>query len=500
MTEIVSSAASREPSPWASPRWQVAVAIGVGLSTVAALLGLWKLFAVGAAVSLVLILALVVASSIARGDADSIVIGWVFLYPLGYYLLSYPRDRPIIQFDRILILVLLACIMAAARKRAWNIPADLMRPAIAWLLFIAVTCISFLQGANPLTIGREIVDGLLLPTILGWYVVRQFRLSGHIKWLHVAICIMTLYSAVIGIAEVATHQDLLAFQSGDEYYTYDPNDPMGFIFLRANGPFLANQSYAIVGLISLFLLLFLWPMIREGASRSYRLLHGIACVAAVVEALLPMFRSILITLIVVVIIDAFYQTGIRRKIRLGMVALVPILIAALAIAAPGLLAERSSSSNLVSRLAQDQQTWRMFVDHPVFGVGLFNFMRVAQSNARYQVNGFGNEPPLDVPHNNLGWVAVETGIVGMIPFVASQVLLVVAFRRLSRRGDRGRTAWRFFLYIFLAYWLTGFTETAAEYGELNMWFIFAVALLYRYGIGESRTEVAALVPAPGDAC
>jgi O-antigen ligase len=132
-------------------------------------------------------------------------------------------------------------------------------------------------------------------------------------------------------------------------------------------------------------------------------------------------------------------------------------------------------------------------------VGLSNFTPVATTHPRYQA-AVDNIDPLNSPHNNLGWIAGETGIAGLVPFVLSQILLVVAFRRLAKRGERGRAAWKYFVFIFLSYWITGMSETSAYYGELNMWFIFAVALVYRYGVGETpECEQLALPVAEGAA-
>ncbi|HVU47798.1 MAG TPA: O-antigen ligase family protein [Terracidiphilus sp.] len=471
--------------PHLSRASQLVVAALTGVSVVAALAGGWKLAL--ALIALVAALALIalIAYSISKGDCDRILVGWVLLYPLGYYLLSYPRDRPVIQFDRLLIAVLVGCMMVTPNSRVWLIPKDLKRSAIAWGIFLAATFISFLRTDSILTVGRLIVDGLLLPALLGWYIVRQFRLDRYTKPLHFAICIISIYSACIGVMEVASQTDLLAFPASGDYLAYEPTDPTGFVFLRANGPFVSNTTFAIAGLISFFLLAFLWTLIRDNAGPVWRGLHIVGSSAAILQALLPLFRSVLLTLIAVIIIDLFWTTGFRRVIRLVVLATIPVIVIALAALAPGVFQDRSSSSNVYGRLAQDKQTLKIFIDHPVIGVGLFNFLPVAERSARYQADSFGNDPPVNFPHNNLGWLAVETGLVGIIPYLLSQALLLAAFWHLAKRSERGAKAARYFLFIFLSYWITGFTETAGSYGELNMWFVFAVAVLYRYGYGES---------------
>lgn len=461
-----------------------AAAIVLALVAAALLAGGWKSLAGFTAVALATALIAWLGYCAVKGNCDKILIGWVFLYPLGYYLLSYPRDRPVIQFDRMLILFIIMGMLTAPKFRTREVQADLKRVAIAFGLFLAVTGLSFFTGAKTVTVGRLIVDTLLLPAILGLYIVRQFRLEGNEKWLHAAICVISVYCAVIGVLEVATQTDLLAFQSSEDYLLNDPSDPTAFIFLRPNGPFMANNTYAIAGLISFFLLGFLWTVIRDNSGPVRRVLHLIGMTAALIQAMLPVFRSIFITLVIAAIIDLFWTAGFRRMLRLAFVGLVLTSAIIIGIMFPSVSQDRTSAANIYGRFAQDRQTWRIFIDNPVFGVGLYNFTPVAKSESRYQAD-LDNAPPLNYPHNNLGWLTAETGLVGIIPFLLSQVLLVAAFRRLAKRGAHGHSAWRFFVFIFLSYWITGMSETAAEYGELNMWFVFAVALLYLYGTSEN---------------
>lgn len=478
---------------FASGRRQTGAAIIAALAAVALMAGGWLILAGFAAAAFAFVLIAIGSIAMIKGDTDKFLIGWVFLYPVGYYLLSYPRERPVIQFDRLLILCLLMGILAAGKSRIRKIPVELKRSAIAWGLFLVVTAISFLMARKVITVGRLIVDNLLLPAILGWYMVRQFRLRGNEKWLHTAICVISIYSAAIGLAEVLLQKDLLAFPQSADYFANDPTDRTQFALLRPNGPFLANQSFAIVGLISLFLLAFLWTQIRDGAGPWRRVFHYTGLVAALLEANLPVFRSIFLTLILVVIIDVFWTTGYRRTLRLAVLAVFPTTVILIGLMLPSVLEDRKSSENVSNRLSQDRQTWRIFIDHPVFGVGLMNFTPTAGSQPRYQAD-LDNTPPLNFPHNNLGWIAAETGMVGFVPFALSQILLVAAFWRLAKRGERGRAVWKYFVFIFLSYWITGMTETAAYFGELNMWFIFAVGLLYCHGSSEQPVGAKQTLP------
>jgi O-antigen ligase len=146
------------------------------------------------------------------------------------------------------------------------------------------------------------------------------------------------------------------------------------------------------------------------------------------------------------------------------------------------------------RIAQDVQSWEVFADHPLVGVGLMNFTPVVQKTSRYQGIEYEGVEQVDFPHNNIAWIAAEMGVVGLVPYLISQILLIVAFWRLRRRGERGERAWKYFVFVFLSYWIPGLTASTGQAGDLNIWFAFALALLYRYGIGEARDEGTPLLP------
>jgi O-antigen ligase len=476
------------------PARQSGVLGAIGVATAALLLGAWKGALVAALALAVCGLVAYVTYAVAKGECDRIVVAWVLLFPLGYYFLSFPRERPVVQFDRTIVLVLFGAMLFASRSRTRPIPQDIKSAAVAWALFLTAAVVSLCRAANLLTAGRLLVDSFLCPAILGWYVLRQFRLAAHARVLHAAIAIISLYSAGIGIAEVLLQRDLLAFEASADYLAFDVNNPTGGIFLRANGPFGTNNSFALVGLISFFLLAFLWRVISNEAGAAHRTLHALGISAALLQALLPMFRSVLLTLIVVIVLDMFWSTGFRRMLPLFALGLVILSAAGLAAIAPGVFAERSGTENFYGRLAQHRQTLRIVADHPLLGIGMTNFARVVSSDVRYRAVSYAGFDAETTPHNNVAYLTVETGLVGALPYVASQVLLWVAFWRLRRRGGRGRMVWKYFVYIFLAYWISGMTLSSGYFGDLNHWFVFALCLLYAFGTQSDQSAAPLLSP------
>ena len=478
--------------PSASPAHQKAALGGVGLATAALLLGAWKGLLVAALALAICAVVAYVIYSVATGACDGILLAWALLFPLGYYFLSYPRDRPVLQFDRTIVMLLLGGIVFARGCRRQAIPPEMKRAAIAWAIFLGAAFLGCCRAANLLTSGRLLVDSFLCPAILGWYVLGQFRPASRARHLHAVISIISIYSAGIGVAEVVLQRHLLAFAASADYLARDIDDPTGGILLRPSGPFGTNNSFALVGLISFFLLAFLWNVMRGEAqacgslTATHRLLHVMGISAALLQSLLPLFRSVLLTLLVIIFLELFWSSGFGRAWRVLALATIFLIAAGLAALAPGVFRDRSGAENVYGRIAQHRQSLRMVADHPLFGIGMTNFAAVVGREVRYRAVSYEGFEAETTPHNNLAFVAVETGLAGVLPYIASQLLLWTAFRRLRGRGERGRLAWRYFVFIFLAYWISGMTLSSGYFGDLNHWFVFAFTLLYSFGAGTAE--------------
>jgi hypothetical protein len=48
--------------------------------------------------------------------------------------------------------------------------------------------------------------------------------------------------------------------------------------------------------------------------------------------------------------------------------------------------------------------------------------------------------------------------------------------------------WKYFLYIFLSYWVSGLSLTSGHYGDLNLWYLLTLAVLYKYGVTDEAEE------------
>jgi O-antigen ligase len=180
-----------------------------------------------------------------------------------------------------------------------------------------------------------------------------------------------------------------------------------------------------------------------------------------------------------------------------LLASVGLIFLASLLAPASMVEERSSSENVYGRVAQFEQSLRVFADHPVLGVGFWNFHEFVMGEARYKAS-YEGVPSLDWPHNNLIEVLTETGVIGFVPYVMAHVFLLMAMWQLRQLSSSGCLAWKYYVYLFLSYWITGLTESSG-YSPLNLGYVFAVTVSYKYALTEPDLIQPAEVQVPDEA-
>jgi O-antigen ligase len=171
----------------------------------------------------------------------------------------------------------------------------------------------------------------------------------------------------------------------------------------------------------------------------------------------------------------------------GLIFIAPLF-------APKVFEDRSSSENAFGRIAEFKQSLQVFVDHPVLGVGFQNFNNYVVGEPRYFAS-YAGVSSLDWPHNTLAEILTETGILGFVPYVMAHVLLLRAMWQLRQLPGSGCLVWKYYLYLLLSYWITGLTESSG-YGYLNLWYVFAATVFYKYVITEPDLMQPAEVQVP----
>ncbi|HYG97690.1 MAG TPA: O-antigen ligase family protein, partial [Terriglobales bacterium] len=406
---------------------------------------------------------------------------WAAVSPLGYHYLSLPQQQPIFTLDRLVIGVLVLAGVLATKPKV-PISPSLRYSALAWAGFVFAAALSLASVTNLASSARLLVEAFVFPLILGWAMLRSFDADRYAPLVHIAVCVVSIYSAAIGVAEILTLQDLLPIAGASLYLDTGIGIP------RANGPFQTNNSFALIGVTSFLLLQFLRRMLASRVRRWQTILHIVGSSGALLMAMLPMFRSVALTLLALLGWEAFRSKGVRR------IALTSLIIAATAMVlwvgslAPDAFEERvSSNNNVYARLAQQKQTLELFLSHPVLGVGINNFFEAVPKTTNYSAL-FAGADPLDYPHNNLAAVLAETGVLGFMPYMMAQAFLVKAFWDLRKRKTAAANeAWRYFCYIFVGYWASGMTLTSGYYSDLNLWFMFAVIVVYSFGVSEASS-------------
>ena len=429
-----------------------------GLVVVVGCVALWFLVLVGEAV---------------RGRIDGILLWWAAVFPLGYYFGSFPRERSIVTLDRVVVLVSFIGLFLVKPGMLTAVPRALREAGLATLAFAVVAGVSLRESLNIPNGAQNLLEGFVLPPLLGWCVIARFDVRRRLPAIHTTVCISSIICAAVAAAEIVTGEDLLPNQGSATSYA-------GGGIPRPNGPFASNETLALIGAVSFFFLLFLRVILGPKLSAGRRMLHSIGLAAALGMALMPMFRSVLLTLLIVLIIDTFWEkrTTSRAWRVAFMFAAVGLIFIATLFVPESVVEDRSRAENVYGRVAQFEQSLRVFVEHPVLGVGFYNFGRVVAGEPRY-VASYQGVNSVDSPHNNLTQVLAETGIVGFVPYVMTHILLLRAMWQLRQLSSLGPLAWKYYVYLFLTYWITGLTESSG-YSPLNLLYVFATTIFFKY--------------------
>jgi hypothetical protein len=419
-----------------------------------------------------------------EGRGDRIILLWFLIFPMGAYFLSFPRGGgAIITLDRVIMGLLLVTSFFATRQADAPIAPELNKAGWWWFLFLVAAGITIPRVAIPLHSLTVLVDAFVLPLFLGWFVLRYLDVRRNLYALHTTSCILALYLAALGAAEVVLQRDLMAQPDATILLAGDYMEKANAtgLLVRPNGPFGSTNSYALVGLTLFFFLLFLKHAIGE-MPKWRNNLHRLALAAALATTLMPLFRSVMTSLVVILLVDAFYQHGRRRAMRFALVGSFGFAFLLVRIALPTVFEERSNPVNFYGRLATQVQALKLFADNPINGVGLGNFGVAASSSDRYSVF-IGDTQSVDTPHNNFGEVLTETGLLGFIPYIMAQVYLVLAFMKFRKQpAESAQLVWKFFLFLFLGYSVNGLSLASGFYSDLNLPFVLVLAILYKYAV------------------
>lgn len=423
-------------------------------------------------------------------SVERVLIVWFALTPLASFYVRFPTDRSIITFNRAFFAALVLALLLRRERGAARVSArfSMIRFEAAWTTLAVLALLSAFASANNVAYATRIaIDTFWLP-LAAFYIARNYvdlrRDAG--LWLLAAIA-LALFLFAIGAFEFATGRDLLAYKGAEIVREGER---------RVNGPFASDSSFAIACAM-LFVFLQAAPrLLRMRFDRTGRLAYVSAVVAAMLGALLPLFRAVGIAL---VLCWTFLQwstsrgngpsssraTGGRRLISIGSLLLVVLIAVAgwVATIAPSMFGSRLTTPRTAfGRLATWEAAAQITFDNPIFGVGLGNYAEYFD-----QTHYYADEPVEEVletkavngPHSNLLWISSELGVTGLAMYIAANIyLLLMGWRAFKRSRDgRQRAAASCFLALIAAYWIPGLTLASAYYSDLNLFFFFLLGAL-----------------------
>jgi O-Antigen ligase len=415
-----------------------------------------------------------VAISFIRGQFDYVVLVWVAVFPYCYYFFSYPAERAIFTIDRAFILLLAIELFLLSRSTgATPLTRDVRISAYFWGLYLLV-CFRSLAG-HPVfeVLGsyRLLLDGMLMPALLGLYAVRLFPITRNLSKLHGCVCILMLGIAVVCAGELISGENLLPWPGAIETWVYS-NDAK---ILRVDGPFENSSVLSITGVVGFFFIIYSRRLIGSSLTSTQHLLHIIGLVASLASALMPMNRGLIIAVLVCASVDYFAKVPlISRSVWNCLFAALFFVAVGTKLFYPGVFEDRvTRRDNFYQRIAQDVQTSKVIRDHPLMGVGFNLFAATVIGDARYTVQWGGFEA-MNVPHNSFLGVLAEEGSVGFLLYAAGQLYFIRAMWKMRKVNMLG---WQVFLYCVLVYSIFGFDVGIAYYSDLNLFYMFVLGII-----------------------
>lgn len=372
-----------------------------------------------------------------------------------------------------------------------------------FILWFIVAHLAATIGAHGMTIGLAATEYLFKHVLFYFYLSRNLD-ERHLPWLLAAFGFAVLIEFGLGSFQTASGQLIgIALDKGaggsllnqeivilgTESYTratgtsYDPHTLGHFMALILPFP----------------LVLCLTPQLRP----ALRLGCAVASGAALMVVLLSVSRTAWLATAIALPIGIVMIVAIWREREVIPAIAAAAVLAALALPfVIGYTGERFQYYTfdvLSVRYDQYKIAWRVFTDHPLFGIGPGNWI---WAYPLYDYDWLlGEDPSRNIVHNVMLWLAVETGIFGLIPYIG--ILIIVMVRLFSVVIRRRDMAARLALAALIAMIITGLAGlTDPGYREPNVYMMFWLLVslsvaLPRLRPGAGATLMAKSRPAGG---
>ncbi|MBI4854214.1 MAG: O-antigen ligase family protein [Acidobacteria bacterium] len=395
---------------------------------------------------------------------------WLVLFPIADYLIRYPKQQAIITFERVFIVVLSLGILIRLVKNE-KIKLKLGWFEISWMLFALYALGDCLLQENfSLSTLRTAVDGFILPLVLFVIIKESLDIKSISKKIFIGLIALSYLILPIGILELLTGIDLLAYPGGEIFFDGR---------IRPNGAFLSDHSYALISLI-LGLVLLYWPRVAGiNVLGKYRLIWYGAIISAFLSALIPQFRAIMLIMLISLALGRYLISGWRSLITPFAAFLILIIAATpiwLFLSSTRFYQQRiADTANFSSRVVTYKKALEVAQSNP-FGVGLGNYENYF--NKRWEVKEHPEklgEIAQSTPHSNFLSVLAELGIIGFILYLIAHLTLIYTAWKTAKFSNH--TAGVTVLLLVIVYAGVGFTLTSGYYYDLNLFFFCSLGIL-----------------------
>jgi hypothetical protein len=190
-------------------------------------------------------------------------------------------------------------LVISSKAFAAPLTRDVRISAYFWGLYLLVCCLS-LAGHAPseaLPFYRLLVEGMLMPALLGLYAMRYFPLLKDLQKLHVGACLLGLGLCITGLIELTTEIDLFPWNESEPMFT-DTH------LRRADGPFEQQIVLCMVAILAFFFIIYLRRLLPPKIPLRQALLHKAGAVAAFTAALIPLNRGLVFALVPIAVVDS----------------------------------------------------------------------------------------------------------------------------------------------------------------------------------------------------
>ncbi|MBI3651965.1 MAG: O-antigen ligase family protein [Acidobacteria bacterium] len=457
---------------------------------------------------------------------ENLLLAWFILSPVASFYFRFPLDKSVITFDRAVAFALLLLLLFKfwQHQTVPDQPSAIFNPPsaiqsaglrrfsitkfeLAWLWLAAVALLNaLLQATNVAYAIKIAIDSFWLPLVVFHIAKHHVNLHGREKTLMVLVMGLAFFLFATGGYEYFTGANLFAYKGSSVLRDGE---------LRVNGAFAADSSFAIIALLLTLFLRLMPRLLQIKFDRSGRLIYFAALAAGVAATLLPLFRTVGVTLFLGWLASEYVihskrlfkgddaaqlraaaspprhraaasTNPARRLIMLAAIALLLLFSVAAWMEMRGsysFISRLASPRNLYGRIATWQTAARIAVTNPVAGVGLTNYSEsfdVIFSDWQHQdVDWVGDIRAVETPHSNFLWIAAELGLTGFVPYLlANLYLFLMAWRALRRASTRQQfLASSGFMILLAAYTLPGLTLQSGFYADLNLYFFFLLGLL-----------------------